>query len=233
MMRYLRLAGSLVLSSSLISAAHAQVGHRPELSPYRELSVSSRIAAFAGLYSGAKDEAGVLPRGGALVGARWDVYVGGPADIAFRLAAVPTDRTVIDPVRPAGERVVGKEDLTLVFADVGLAFNLTGRKSWHGLVPVVTGSVGIVSDFGKRDVGGFKHGSTFSLGYGLGVRYVPPQRRLSFRADIGSYLYSLEYPTSYYAVGGDGTSVLGQRVKRTQWRNNFVMSAGVAYQISR
>jgi len=211
--------------------AHAQVGYAPRDSPYRDANMSARAALYTGYYFGAKDEAGVLPHSGPLVGVRLDAHVGGPADLTFRLARVGTERDVIDPTRAEGTRVVETQKISLAFMDVGLSFNLTGQKAWHGIMPVVIGSVGIVSDLKGRDIGGFSHGTTFALGYGLGARYAPVHRRIALRADLGSYLYSLDYPSTYYVVGGDGTSVLDSGVPRAQWRNNWTMSVGLTYQI--
>jgi hypothetical protein len=221
----------LSLLGALPVVAAAQVGHMPDASPFRDVNVAGRMAIYAGWYAGARDEAGVLPRSGPLVGARMDVHVGGPADLAFRIARVGTERHVIDPTKAADDRLVENRTLSLGFADVGLSFNLTGAKSWHSLMPTVNGSVGIVSDFRGRDVGGFSHGTTFAVGYGLGLRYVPPNARYALRADAGSYMYSLQYPTSYYAIGGDGTAVLPGTVPRSQWRNNWTISAGFSYTV--
>jgi hypothetical protein len=222
---------ALLLSAVLSSGALAQVGYPPSESPYRDANLTSRMGLFAGYYRAAKDPAGVFPQSGPLIGARLDVHVGGPGDIAFRITHIPTKRNIIDPTRAAGERLVEVKDVPLTFADVGLSFNLTGAKSWHNLMPIVHGSVGIVTDFGKTDVGGFAHGSTFSIGYGIGMRYVPPKGRLGVRADAGSHLYSLQYPLSYYTVGGDGTAVLATTVDRSSWRNNWTLSAGLWYQL--
>jgi long-subunit fatty acid transport protein len=100
-------------------------------------------------------------------------------------------------------------------------------------MPTLNGGIGLVSDFKGVDVGGFKHGTTFAVSYGLGMRYVPTASRLSFRADIGSYMNSLEYPISYYTPAGDGTSVLTQATKRSQWRNNWTVTVGLSYQLFR
>jgi hypothetical protein len=211
----------------------AQVGYRPEESPFRDINLGPRIGLYGGWYVGADDEAGILPKGGPILGARFDVHLGGPADIALRLSHVSSQRDVIDPTKSAGQRLVERRDISLGILDLGLAFSLTGAKSWHNLMPMLHGSVGLITDFEGRDVGGFAHGTTFTVGYGLGLRYVPPSSRLTFRVDAGSYIYSLEYPTSYYAPSGDGTSVLDQSTQRAQWRNNWTLSAGLAYALFR
>jgi hypothetical protein len=213
--------------------ALAQVGYPPAESPFRDIDTRLRVGLFAGPYIAAKDPAGVMPRGGTIFGARMDMHVGGPGDLTFRLGIVPTDRREIDPTRSAGERVVGTRDFLLTFADVGIAFHLTGNKSWHNIAPTLNANVGIVTDFDDVDPGGYQHGATFSLFYGAGVRYLPPGRRLTFRVELGSYLYSLTYPTTYYTPAGDGSAVLDASVKRGNWRNNWVILLGGTYRVFR
>jgi hypothetical protein len=209
--------------------AAAQVGHLPENSPFRDVSRRPRVTLFGGWYAAAEDEAGVFPKSAPLLGARVEVHIGGPADIFVRLGHVSTERRVIDPTRSADTRFLETRDVSLGFGELGLAFSLTGAKSWHKIVPTLNGGIGLVSDFRGVDPGGFKHGTTFAVSYGLGFRYVPPTSRLSFRADIGSYMYSLEYPVSYFTPAGDGTSVLTQVTKRSQWRNNWTLTLGLSY----
>jgi hypothetical protein len=213
------------------SLVAAQVGHLPENSPFKDVSKRPRLTLFGGWYGAAGDEAGVLPKSAPHLGARVEVHVGGPADLSFRLGHVATERSVIDPTKSADARFVETRNVSLLFGEIGLAFSLIGAKTWHNLMPTLNGGIGLVSDFKEADVGGFKHGTTFAVSYGLGMRYVPPASRLSFRADLGSYMYSLEYPISYYTPAGDGTSVLTQATKRSQWRNNWTMTLGVTYAI--
>lgn len=219
---------AMLLLFSVPCALKAQVGHPPDQSPFRDISLAMRITPFAGWYSAAKDPARVLPRSGPLVGLRWDAHVGGPGELTVRLAMVPTDRDVIDPSQPAGDRFVEARKLTLGFGDVGISFHLTGNKSWHRVVPVIHAGLGLASDFDGADVGGFKHGAEFSLAYGFGIRYVTGSR-FELRADVGSYFYQIEYPTSYYSLGADGTSVLTPATPRADWRNNWTLSFGAAF----
>jgi hypothetical protein len=223
----------LLFIAAFPSLVAAQVGHLPENSPFRDVSRRPRVTLFGGWYAAAKDDAGVLPKAAPLLGGRVEVHLGGPADISIRLGHVATERTVIDPSRAADSRFVETRDVSLLFGEIGLSFSLTGAKTWHNIMPTLNGGVGLVSDFEGADVGGFKHGTTFAVGYGLGIRYMRPASRLSFRVDVGSYMYSLEYPINYYAPAGDGTSVLTQETKRSQWRQNPTLTLGVSYFIFR
>jgi hypothetical protein len=234
---------SRVLRATTIAAAalvlftrtlHGQlVGHSPAESPYRDIGTGMRIGVFTGWYLPKRDIARVLPKSGPIFGARWEAHLGGPADFAGKVATVLTKRDVIDPSKPAGARFVEERSVTLTYADVGISVNLTGNKSWQSLVPFVFGTVGTVSDFSSRDIGGFKHGSTFAFGFGGGLRYVPLNSPFQVRTDIGSSLYSLQYPITYYQFTSDGTSVLRSDVKRAQWRNNLSITLGAVYEFRR
>lgn len=221
------------LAVALPASIMAQVGHPPAASPYRDVANGARATAFAGWYSANHDAAGVFPKSAPIYGVRWDVFIGGPADFIARVAMVPTTRDVIDPSRPAGSRIVESRNISLGMADIGMAFNLTGNKSWHSLLPQARATVGLISDFEGRDVGGYAHGTTFALEYGLGVRFVPPDRRLSLRADIGSYFYSTQYPSTYFTGASEGTSVVPTSQSGGKWRNNWVMTLGATYVVFR
>jgi len=207
----------------------AQVGHTPERSPYRDLNTDMRMSVLAGWYSAASDAAGVLPKSGPLFGVRWLAHVGGPAEIGVRLAMVATERNVLDPAQAADDRLVETRDIRLGFGDITLNFNLTGTKTWRHLAPYVQAGIGLASDFQSRDIGGFRHGTEFAFSYGAGVRFVPA-RRFELHAELGSYFYNLEYPSSYFVPGPDETSVLPATARRDAWRNNWTLAVGLAFQ---
>lgn len=218
---------TLALIALLPVAAHAQVGHDPQNSPYRDVATAMRVTGFAGWYAAASDPAKVLPQSGPLVGVRWNAHIGGPAEVGVRFAMVLTERNVLDPAQGAQNRLVEERSINLGLADVSLTFNLTGNKSWRRLVPYVQMGLGLASDFDERDVGGFRHGTEFTLAYGGGVRFVPSDR-FELRAELGSYFYNLEYPSSYFQPGADQTSVLPPTTPRDAWRNNWAFTVGVS-----
>lgn len=126
-------------------------------------------------------------------------------------------------------RVTATRNLRLGMADAGILFNLTGNKSWHGILPYAHGNVGIITDFSGQDAGGYVHGTTFAIGYGLGARMVRPGGRFAIRADVGSYFYSITYPPSYYTLASDSTSVLPATAARSGWHNNWALTLGVTW----
>jgi hypothetical protein len=210
--------------------AGAQIGYPPSKSPFRDVDYRQEFSLLAGHYNAGRDPAGVAPQDGLLLGARYEVRLGGPATFVARFARVSSERTVIDPSKPAATRRQPAESWPLYLMDVGLAMNLTGQKTYHRLVPVVNGALGVASDMrGARDVGGFRFGTTFALSYGAGVRWVPGGR-YQIRADVADYLYQLSYPDSYFGVNTvDGTRVLKISQAQNVWTHNVALTTGLSY----
>ena len=149
-----------------------------------------------------------------------------PSDAALR---VRSERLVIDPLAPAAAREVGIRDVNLLLADVGVALSLTGQKSWRGLVPVVTGGVGIASDADEADAGGFRLGTPFALTFGGGVRWVSGGN-LQLRVDLTDHLYQVKYPSTYYLTPVAGEEpVRGRAEKENVWKHNAALTIGLSY----
>jgi hypothetical protein len=224
----------VVLAAGAVAApaqrAAAQIGYPPTSSPYRDVEYRQELSLLAGHYNAGRDPAGVAPQDGLMLGARYEVRLGGPATFVTRFARVSSDRVTIDPTKPAATRRLPEQSWPLYLMDVGLAMNLTGQKTFHRLIPVVNAALGVASDMhGSRDVGGFKFGTTFALSYGAGVRWVPGGR-YQLRADVADYLYQLSYPNSYFGVNAtDGTRVLKLSQAQNVWTHNVALTVGVSY----
>lgn len=215
------------------AAARAQVGYPPAESPFVDLEYRQSVTPYVGYFHAAKDPAGIAPQGGFMVGLRYDLVLGGPASLTVRTASVLSERTVLDPARPRGQRSLGVEQRPLTLADVGLTINLTGQKSWHSLVPLIHFGGGLASNFRGTDPGGFDFGTAFAFAYGAGVRLVPPRSRWSGRVDLGNHMYQISYPDRYFAPGLDSTQVLPSGSSKSKWLNNSAVTVGVSYQFMR
>jgi hypothetical protein len=208
---------------------HAQVGYPPERSPFYDLEYRQEITPFVGYFLASEDPAKVAPRSGPLVGARYDVRIGGPAQLTVRAARVFSQRTPIDPTKPVGERALASRNVSLYTGDLSLSINLTGQKSFHHLVPVVTGGIGIASDLGGRqDVGGYEFGTSFAFLFGGGVRWVPGGR-FQLRVDVADYLYQIQYPDSYVLGTQANPAVLRPSQGRSSWQHNAALTVGASY----
>ncbi len=215
-------------------ALAAQVGHLPSASPYHDLVYKQELTAYSGYFGGSTGRAGVGPQGGPLVGLRYGILLGGPAEFSVHLARVFSERQVVDPTKSGPARTVGTTSLPLYLSDVGITLNLTGRKSYHYLVPVVGFGLGVASDMGtKRDVGGFRVGTPFALTFGAGIRIVPG-KSFGLRLEVADYMYQISYPAAYFSnPSGGGPPVLGADVGTGQWLHNATFTLGISYLFSR
>ena len=212
----------------------AQVGHVPQNSPYIDLEYRQELSIFGGYYNAGSDHVGVAPGSGPMYGARYELRLGGPASLTSRLMYVQSQRTVIDPRRPADTRVVQADaGWPIYLADVGISLNLTGQRSYRHIVPFVTTGLGIATDFkGGADVGAWRFGTPFALSFGGGVKWVPAGN-LQVRADISDQLYQIKYPNSYFVTASDGTSVLTLSDGKSDWTTNIGLSIGLSYMFFR
>lgn len=117
--------------------AQVDVGYPPPRSPFRDLEFKQEATLFGGYYIAGKDPAGIAPQSGPMAGIRYEVTVGGPAQIVARLARVMSERRVIDPLQPVASRDLGVQNWPLYLVDVGMSLNLTGQRSYRGVVPVI------------------------------------------------------------------------------------------------
>ena len=210
-------------------ALAAQVGHEPSKSPYVDLEFKQELSAYTGFFIAGREPSGAAPRSGPLVGARYEVRVGGPAQFTARAARVFSERTVIDPSKPAATRNSALTPWPLYLFDASLSLNLTGQKSIRHFVPVANLGFGLASDFRNTpDVGDYRFGTTFAFSFGGGVRWTPGGP-FQIRADIADYLYQLSYPTSYYIKASDSTRVLPASQSRSVWKHNATLTVGASY----
>lgn len=231
-MRQVFLALGLALLAVPVGA-QVDVGYSPPKSPYADLEFKQEVTAFAGYFLAAKDPAGVAVRSGPMGGIRYEVMVGGPAQFVVRLARVNSDRRVIDPAQPVATRDLGVRSWPIYLADLGLSLNLTGQRSFHGVVPVIYTGVGVVSDLAKKvEEDPFNLGTTFAFSLAGGLRIVPGGR-FQVRADAGTYIYQIKYPAPYYALTSDNTSVLNGKQAKNFWKRNLGLTVGASYLLFR
>jgi hypothetical protein len=181
----------------------------------------------------AKDPAGAAPTSAPMEGLRYELVVGGPAQLVFRLARVNSERNVINPLEPRATRNLGVQSWPIYLTDLGFSLNLTGQRSWHGVVPVISGGIGLASDLDKQDDDDpFNLGTTFAFSFGAGLRIVPGGR-FQLRADAGTWMYEYEYPSTYYATTSDNTTVLDQKQAKKFWKKNLGLTLGASYLLFR
>ncbi|HET7583645.1 MAG TPA: hypothetical protein VFK13_02000 [Gemmatimonadaceae bacterium] len=230
----LPLVCALLLATA--SPALAQVGHPPQGSPYRDLEYKQSWTLFAGQFNSNTGAAHVGPDDAAMIGIRYDLRLGAsPFSFTSRAMVADNDRTVIDPTRAASAREVGTTPARMLMLDVGLSFSLTGARSYHGFVPMISGGLGIARDLSTTtaDAGGFGIGTPFALSFGAGIRWVP-KGRLGLRADISNFAFKLSYPPAYFTPGVPGDPpVLGTGTGTSEWTKHVLLTLGVTYSFAR
>jgi hypothetical protein len=217
---------------ALAGSLEAQVGYPPARSPYRDLEDKHELTLQFGGFRPARDPLGIAPRDGALGGLQYMYRASGGFHIGATVARIGAERTIIDPASLAGDRDAVAESWPLYALDASAAMALTGAKSWHHLVPMVSGGLGLVSDFKPRDAGGFKFGTRFAVVLGAGVRWVPGGR-YQVRADITDRWYSVKYPDTYYLAPVGGTAVLSGTDEPSRWLHNPAFTLGLTYFLKR
>lgn len=239
MTRFTGIAALAVFAAT--HAAGAQVGYEPGRSPYRDLERSHELTVYSGAYRAHPDAARVAPQSGAMLGLRYQWLAGGAANLTAEVSRVASQRRVLDPDLPkclTGDpndcKLISTFRWPLYFADIGVALNLTGSRSYRHLVPEVRGGLGLVSDFHTRgDVGDFSFGTRFAVTWGGGIRWVVAGP-LQLRFDLTNRLYKVRYPASYYSLAPDTSRILVPILnKRSAWMNNAALTIGASFLFGR
>jgi hypothetical protein len=223
-----------VVALLMAMPAAAQVGHEPEDSPYRDLEHRQELTFLGGWVKARHDPAGVAPQSAPMVGARYEFSLVGPLALSSDVTAMFASRDVIDPAKPKAQRIPRSENATVFSADLALAMNLTGRKSWHHLVPQVRAGVGLLRSSAADDSSGFHFGTPFAFSFGGGLKLVPGRTgRVQLRADVTDRVFKLSYPDAYYRLASDNTAVLDRSTAKSFYTHHAAFTLGVSYLFGR
>jgi hypothetical protein len=218
------------LAACLVTPLGAQVGYTPENSPFEDLRGRQALTIFTGTVAPGGDPAGVGPRTGLQLSARYDLLLTGPLWLQTRLTYAPgLERTVKDPVLLGASRNIGTSTRPLTALEAGFGINLTGNKAWRRLAPQVHGAVGFVSGGTKQfDPGGYVFGNKFTVSYGLGLRVVTG-RAWEVQADVTHLFWKYNYPDDYRVSSSftvDNSILQGEPL--APWQGNAVLSIGMS-----
>jgi hypothetical protein len=226
------LFGVVALVAALPAAAQV-VGYPPSTSPYSDLEFSQELTAEFGYMKARHDPAGAAPKSAAMVGLRYELSLIGPLALSSEVTRTFSNRDVIDPALPTAARNNPASVSAPVYsADLALALNLTGRKSWHYIVPQVRAGIGVVTASASDAASGYSFGTPFAFTFGGGVKVVPGGR-VQFRADLTDRVFKLSYPDSFYRLASDNTAVLDATVPRSFYTHQLGMTLGVSYLFGR
>jgi hypothetical protein len=212
------------------------VGIPPERSPFHDITEHQSLVVFGGRFAGNSGAAGVGALPGLGVAGRLAVRLSGPVDFWLTVGEASSMRRVLSAGSTSGVdsvRLTGTPKMTVVLADIALALNLTGSKSWHGLAPYVGVGLGVASPaHAVTDSSGFRFGVTFTLVPTLGTRLFL-SRRLALHFEARDYYFRYQYPLAFFDTPYVGPppseSVLPLTAKSTQWAHNFTLWIGAAY----
>jgi hypothetical protein len=222
----------LVALLAAVPATAQMVGHDPASSPYLDLEHKQEISLLFGYLSARHDPAGVAPGSAPMIGARYEINLVGPLGLSADLTRSSSSHTVLNPFLPTATRVVGTTSSPVYSADLALVLDLTGRKSWHHIVPQLRGGLGVVSSSARDDSTGFAFGTPFAFTFGGGLKF-EPGGRWGLRADITDRVFKLSYPTSYYTLAADNTSVLPASTPNSFYTHQAALTVGVSYLFGR
>lgn len=221
-------AAALAVTSLPLSA---QVGHDPSSSPYRDLRIKHTLTFFGGQLDGGRGKARVGPSDGRLLGARYDIHVGGAATIFAGVSYAAAERNLVDPDDPVDTRYFGVADQDLYLIDAGFNLILTGRKTWRGFAPYFGAALGMVAGGAvPEDSSGFAFKNKFQVGPMVGVRYFP-NRRFHLRLEARDIIWRLGYGgTRFFNTPANAPSdppVLDPTVNRSsEWVHHPTLKFG-------
>jgi hypothetical protein len=221
-----------ILTLLAISPAAAQVGYPPAESPYTDLEYKQEITPMFGYTRARTDAAGILPKSAALVGLRYEIFLAGPVSFSTDFSHTFGERTVLDPTKPKSTRTLGTEAAGVNSLDIALAAALTGRKSWHRIVPQIRAGIGIMQSTAKDESSGYKFGTPFAFNFGGGLKFVPGGR-FQIRADITERVFKQAYPDAYALPASDNTAVISSTTQRSFYTHHTGLTVGVSYLFSR
>lgn len=200
-------------------------------SPYRFLDTRQAGGVFAGHLVTNRGSLDLGPRSGPLLGIRYGLGISGPFVLEAEAGWFAKNRAVQDTV-PADttRRSLGDVDFRAVMAQVALRFNITGPRTWHGVLPYVLFGGGITSDVSgdaepdsslPADVR-LDFGTSFTGVLGGGVEWYA-SRGLGLRLDARNLLWKLKTPTAF--LRGEQA----QSLPSDEWTQNIALTAGVVF----
>lgn len=225
------LAAAIALSiGPSVQRAGAQVGHDPAHSPYVDMRRTHGLYAYSGWLGGDRGFLQIGHANGQTYTVGYEIPLGGVLAFYGSLSYAKTERYVINPFRDDSVRLAGPFDDDMSLIDLGLRFNITGNKTWHGVNLYASGSMGMAISMGTPlDSGSYNFKRKMTFTPGLGMRFFPV-RRMSVVVDGRLAAWRLRYPPDYFrAVSNDGIPVLKEGDPETEWTVHPWISFGLGW----
>lgn len=174
---------------------------------------------------------GLGPESGLAFGARYHIRLSGPFFVEAEALYFPSTRAVLDSAVVDSAFVQrGEADLAIALVQASLRFQLTGQRTWHGILPFILLGAGAAVQAQDDDSADeavpaearFDFGTTFAGQLGAGVEIFPVER-LALRADVRNILWQLDAPQALLERD------IGRPLPAKEWTNNIAASVGISF----
>lgn len=216
---------ALLLASSIL-AESLQAQAIP--SPFEYIEKKNSAGLFGGYIATDEGKQNAGPQSLSLVGLRYGFQLTGPLSADASVAFARGTRTVYARPVPTETTLetVGEADMSVLVADAGFRFHITGPRTWNRLAPFIVATVGVVADISGTAAAEselnenqlFEFGPGFAASAGFGTDFFLTER-LSLRAEARDHLWRYTFPAGLSASGAE----------EKQWVQNFGFSIGVAF----
>lgn len=162
----------LCLTALLLpSALHAQVGHDPATSPYRNVLRGTHLVPSVGRFSGSGGQVGVAPHDGLTGGLQVSFLSDRTVSLLLGVQYGRLERNLIEPTAAPDQQLEGRVRHGTVWVDGAIQFNLTGGKHWRGFAPYAGSAVGLsLTESVPADSNRFDMGTKFTFAPLVGTR---------------------------------------------------------------
>jgi Outer membrane protein beta-barrel domain len=220
----------IIAISSLVGSTQASA--QSIRSAYRFLDTKQAFTGYAGYLATGKGSLELGPAAGPIYGLRYDISISGPFAIEGDVGYFSRTRMVWDTVPgDTTRKVVGEADFTTFLVTAALRFNLTGPRTYHGLLPYVVFGLGVAIDGSNASTADanlaadarFDFGTSFMgvLGGGLEATL---SNHFGLRFDARNLLWKLKTPTAFLVKGDQARLLPGD-----EWAQNFALTGGLVF----
>lgn len=215
----------------LLAGAASAAAQRID-TPYRFFDQTQAAGLAIAYISTDQGSVGLGPESGVAYGGRYHIRLSGPFFIEGEALYFPTTRAVLDTSIVATDSTferVGEADMAIALVQASLRFQLTGQRTWHGMLPFILLGAGLALEAQDDDEADeavpsearFDFGTTFAGQLGAGIE-VFPARGLAIRIDARNILWQLKTPQALQLRD------TGRTLPAEEWTNNITASVGIS-----
>jgi opacity protein-like surface antigen len=198
--------------------------------PYRFFDHTQGAGAAVAYINTDKGTVGLGPESGIAFGGRYHIRLSGPFFLEAEGLYFPTTRAVLDTaVVDSAFEQVGEADIAIALVQASLRFQVTGQRTWNGMLPFILLGAGLGlqaqddddADEGVPSEGRFDFGTSFAGQIGAGIEFFPVSG-LAIRIDARNILWQLETPQALQQRD------VGRTLPAEEWTNNITASVGIS-----